>query len=162
MHVGCAGLVGIAASYGVQACACACACRHCCTIWRLRVCVCLRVQALLHHMAFTRVRVPARAGIAASWRSRVCVCVRVQALLDVYTIKREVGRLENIKIGMVGDLLNGRTVRSLAYVLSLYPGLQVGTCSRACVRACVRVCVCAKVCVFVCVQTSRLHQKSEV
>ncbi|KAF5838551.1 plastid aspartate carbamoyltransferase [Dunaliella salina] len=48
-----------------------------------------------------------------------------QALLDVYTIKREVGRLENIKIGMVGDLLNGRTVRSLAYVLSLYPGLQV-------------------------------------
>jgi aspartate carbamoyltransferase catalytic subunit len=48
-----------------------------------------------------------------------------QALLDVYTIKREVGRLDNIKIGMVGDLLNGRTVRSLAYVLSLYPGLQV-------------------------------------
>ncbi|KAL6763929.1 aspartate carbamoyltransferase [Haematococcus lacustris] len=48
-----------------------------------------------------------------------------QALLDVYTIQREVGRLDNIRIGMVGDLLNGRTVRSLAMVLSMYPGLQV-------------------------------------
>ncbi|KAJ9528250.1 hypothetical protein QJQ45_014235 [Haematococcus lacustris] len=47
-----------------------------------------------------------------------------QALLDVYTIQREVGRLDNIRIGMVGDLLNGRTVRSLAMVLSMYPGLQ--------------------------------------
>mmetsp|Transcript_11289 Transcript_11289/g.19767 ORF Transcript_11289/g.19767 Transcript_11289/m.19767 type:complete len:360 (+) Transcript_11289:178-1257(+) len=48
-----------------------------------------------------------------------------QALLDVYTIKREVGRLENIKIGMVGDLRNGRTVRSLAMTLAMYPGLKV-------------------------------------
>jgi aspartate carbamoyltransferase catalytic subunit len=49
-----------------------------------------------------------------------------QALLDVYTIKREVGRLENIRIGMVGDLLNGRTVRSLAMALAMYPGIKVG------------------------------------
>jgi aspartate carbamoyltransferase catalytic subunit len=35
-----------------------------------------------------------------------------QALLDVYTIQREIGRLDNIRIGMVGDLANGRTVRS--------------------------------------------------
>uniref|UniRef100_A0A7S0RKX1 aspartate carbamoyltransferase n=1 Tax=Chlamydomonas leiostraca TaxID=1034604 RepID=A0A7S0RKX1_9CHLO len=48
-----------------------------------------------------------------------------QALLDVYTIKREVGRLDNIKIGMVGDLMNGRTVRSLCKVMSLFPGLKV-------------------------------------
>ncbi len=48
-----------------------------------------------------------------------------QALLDVYTIQREVGRLDNISIGMVGDLLNGRTVRSLTMVLSMYPGLKV-------------------------------------
>ena len=34
----------------------------------------------------------------------------MQALLDTYTIKREIGRLENFKIGMVGDLANGRTV----------------------------------------------------
>jgi len=48
-----------------------------------------------------------------------------QALLDVYTIKRELGRLSDFKIGMVGDLAHGRTVRSLAYVLSMYPGVRM-------------------------------------
>ena len=48
-----------------------------------------------------------------------------QALLDVYTIQREIGRLDNIRIGMVGDLANGRTVRSLAYVLSMYENVQM-------------------------------------
>ena len=48
-----------------------------------------------------------------------------QALLDVYSIRKEIGRLDNFKIGMVGDLLNGRTVRSLAYLLSMYPGVEV-------------------------------------
>jgi hypothetical protein len=48
-----------------------------------------------------------------------------QALLDVYTIKREIGRLEDFSIGLVGDLANGRTVRSLAYLLSMYPGVKM-------------------------------------
>jgi aspartate carbamoyltransferase catalytic subunit len=48
-----------------------------------------------------------------------------QALLDVYTIKREIGRLDNFSIGLVGDLANGRTVRSLAYLLSMYPGVKM-------------------------------------
>lgn len=48
-----------------------------------------------------------------------------QALLDVYTIKREIGRLENFKIGMVGDLANGRTVRSLCMLLSMYSGIKM-------------------------------------
>ncbi|PRW45053.1 Aspartate carbamoyltransferase chloroplastic [Chlorella sorokiniana] len=48
-----------------------------------------------------------------------------QALLDVYTIQREIGRLDNFKIGLIGDLANGRTVRSLAYVLSMYPGVKM-------------------------------------
>jgi aspartate carbamoyltransferase catalytic subunit len=43
----------------------------------------------------------------------------------VYSIKKEIGRLDNFKIGMVGDLLNGRTVRSLAYLLSMYEGVKV-------------------------------------
>jgi aspartate carbamoyltransferase catalytic subunit len=30
-----------------------------------------------------------------------------QALLDVYTIYNELGRLDNIKVGLVGDLANG-------------------------------------------------------
>ena len=43
-----------------------------------------------------------------------------QALLDMYTIERELGRLDGISIGMVGDLANGRTVRSLCYLLTKY------------------------------------------
>lgn len=48
-----------------------------------------------------------------------------QALLDVYTIQREIGRLDNFRIGMVGDLANGRTVRSLAFLLSMFPGVKM-------------------------------------
>ncbi|GBG60326.1 hypothetical protein CBR_g4282 [Chara braunii] len=48
-----------------------------------------------------------------------------QALLDVYTIQREIGRLDNIKVGLVGDLANGRTVRSLAYLLSKFDNVQM-------------------------------------
>ncbi|EEH54954.1 uncharacterized protein MICPUCDRAFT_19938 [Micromonas pusilla CCMP1545] len=40
-----------------------------------------------------------------------------QALLDTYTIYNELGRLDDIKVGLVGDLANGRTVRSLATML---------------------------------------------
>lgn len=43
----------------------------------------------------------------------------------MYTIKREIGRLENFSIALVGDLANGRTVRSLAYLLSMYPGVKM-------------------------------------
>lgn len=38
---------------------------------------------------------------------------------------REIGRLENLKIAMIGDLANGRTVHSLAALLSLYPGVKM-------------------------------------
>lgn len=48
-----------------------------------------------------------------------------QALLDLYTIKREIGRLEDIKVGMIGDLANGRTVRSLCMCLSMYKNVTV-------------------------------------
>jgi aspartate carbamoyltransferase catalytic subunit len=48
-----------------------------------------------------------------------------QALLDLYTIKRDFGAIENRKIGMVGDLKNGRTVRSLAQLLQHYPGVEL-------------------------------------
>ena len=43
-----------------------------------------------------------------------------QALLDLFTIKQEKGSLRNLKIAIVGDLKNGRTVHSLAYALSLF------------------------------------------
>lgn len=40
-----------------------------------------------------------------------------QALLDVYTLKKEVGEIDQLNIAIVGDLKNGRTVKSLAYLL---------------------------------------------
>lgn len=44
-----------------------------------------------------------------------------QALLDLYTIYEKYGRLDNLKILIGGDLLNGRTVHSLLKGLSLFP-----------------------------------------
>lgn len=46
-----------------------------------------------------------------------------QALLDLYTIQRELGRLEGIRIAFCGDLRFGRTARSLALLMALYPGV---------------------------------------
>jgi aspartate carbamoyltransferase catalytic subunit len=44
-----------------------------------------------------------------------------QALLDAYTIWRVRGRLEGATVAVAGDLLNGRTARSLCYLLAKYP-----------------------------------------
>ena len=41
-----------------------------------------------------------------------------QSLLDLYTIKKAQGRLEGLKIALVGDLKYGRTVHSLAYAMA--------------------------------------------
>jgi aspartate carbamoyltransferase catalytic subunit len=43
-----------------------------------------------------------------------------QALLDLYTIQKDKGKIDELKIAMVGDLRYGRTVHSLAYALSLF------------------------------------------
>ena len=43
-----------------------------------------------------------------------------QALLDLYTILKEKGMIDGLKIALVGDLRYGRTVHSLAYALSNY------------------------------------------
>lgn len=45
--------------------------------------------------------------------------------MDVYTIDREIGKLDGIKVGLVGDLANGRTVRSLAYLLAKYNDVKI-------------------------------------
>ena len=50
-----------------------------------------------------------------------------QALLDIYTLQRSFekrGGIEKKKIAFVGDLARGRTVRSLAWLLTLYPGVK--------------------------------------
>lgn len=41
-----------------------------------------------------------------------------QTFLDLYTIQKEKGRLDNLLVGFMGDLKYGRTVHSLAYALS--------------------------------------------
>jgi aspartate carbamoyltransferase catalytic subunit len=43
-----------------------------------------------------------------------------QALLDLFTIREELGRIEGLKIAMVGDLRFGRTVHSLTKLLLHY------------------------------------------
>ncbi len=52
-----------------------------------------------------------------------------QALLDLYTIQREFSRLNRLvdgaHIAFVGDLKYGRTVHSLAKLLTLYHGLKI-------------------------------------
>jgi aspartate carbamoyltransferase catalytic subunit len=45
-----------------------------------------------------------------------------QALLDLYTIKREHGKLDHLSVAFVGDLLNSRPLHSLMPLLMMYPG----------------------------------------
>ncbi len=48
-----------------------------------------------------------------------------QALLDTYTIYNTHQRLDNLTVVLGGDLRQGRTARSLAKVLALYPGNEL-------------------------------------
>jgi aspartate carbamoyltransferase catalytic subunit len=48
-----------------------------------------------------------------------------QALIDVYTIRKELGRLEGLNIALVGDLKNGRTIHSLLPFLRHAPGVSL-------------------------------------
>ncbi|MGC9517695.1 MAG: aspartate carbamoyltransferase [Methanomicrobiales archaeon] len=43
-----------------------------------------------------------------------------QTLLDLYTMKRIFGKIEGLKVALIGDLKYGRTVHSLAYALALF------------------------------------------
>jgi aspartate carbamoyltransferase catalytic subunit len=48
-----------------------------------------------------------------------------QALLDLYTIQKELGKIDGIKIALAGDLKHGRTVRSLVYLLGKYKNVHI-------------------------------------
>src|SRR5512137_1134819 len=43
-----------------------------------------------------------------------------QALLDAFTIREEIGHIDGLTVTLLGDLKHGRTVHSLARLLSLY------------------------------------------
>jgi aspartate carbamoyltransferase catalytic subunit len=48
-----------------------------------------------------------------------------QALLDTFTIMEELERLDNLNVTMLGDLKYGRTVHSLARLLSQFGGIKL-------------------------------------
>jgi aspartate carbamoyltransferase catalytic subunit len=49
-----------------------------------------------------------------------------QALLDLYTIRRIIGRTDRLRVMMVGDLKNGRTNKSLAKLLAIMdPNVEI-------------------------------------
>lgn len=47
-----------------------------------------------------------------------------QALLDLFTIYEHFGKVDGLKVALVGDLKNGRTTRSLAYLLGKFENLS--------------------------------------
>jgi len=48
-----------------------------------------------------------------------------QALLDIYTIQKELGKIDGTSIAMCGDLNRGRTVRSLCYLLGKFSDIKI-------------------------------------
>jgi len=48
-----------------------------------------------------------------------------QTLLDLYTIKKEFGKIDGLSIGIIGDLKYGRTVHSLAYALAKFKNTKL-------------------------------------
>lgn len=48
-----------------------------------------------------------------------------QALLDVYTIRKHKGKIDGIKVAILGDLIYGRTIHSLLRLLSLYDNIEI-------------------------------------
>jgi aspartate carbamoyltransferase catalytic subunit len=48
-----------------------------------------------------------------------------QALLDLYTIYKEIRTIDGVKVALVGNLQDGRTVRSLAYLLGKYERVKI-------------------------------------
>jgi aspartate carbamoyltransferase catalytic subunit len=48
-----------------------------------------------------------------------------QAFLDLYTVQKELGHIDDLDIAVVGDLANGRTVRSLCYLLAKYRNVRI-------------------------------------
>lgn len=52
-----------------------------------------------------------------------------QTLIDLYTIRKEKGRIAGLTIGLGGDVGGSRTVRSLIYLAAKYPGTKFITIS---------------------------------
>ncbi|MBR3621372.1 MAG: aspartate carbamoyltransferase, partial [Clostridia bacterium] len=70
------------------------------------------------HVALTRSTVPIiNAGDGGHFHP-------TQTLTDLLTISHELGRLDNLRVGVCGDLKFGRTVHSLIAAMSRYTGIE--------------------------------------
>jgi aspartate carbamoyltransferase catalytic subunit len=65
------------------------------------------------------VEIPLINGGSGSWEHPT------QALLDLHTIKHAKGKIDDLTIGLCGDLLYGRTVHSLMIALSKYNNMKL-------------------------------------
>jgi len=83
------------------------------------------VVVLRHHEAGAAKRAAAVSGVPVINAGDGPGQHPTQALVDLYTIQRELGPVDGLTVAMVGDLLNGRTVRSLCYLLSKYRDVTV-------------------------------------
>ncbi len=52
-----------------------------------------------------------------------------QALLDLYTIQKEFKNIDGLKVGVMGDLLYGRTIPSLLFSLAKYNNVEINLIS---------------------------------
>jgi len=80
---------------------------------------------LRHHEAGASVRAAAVSSVPIVNAGDGAGQHPTQALLDLYTIQKETGAIDGTAIAMVGDLKNGRTVRSLAYLLGKYDNVSI-------------------------------------
>ena len=48
-----------------------------------------------------------------------------QALIDLYCLEKLKGGIDGVSIAFIGDLMNSRTIRSLAYFLAKYSGIRI-------------------------------------
>lgn len=55
-----------------------------------------------------------------------------QALLDMYTIAEKRGKIDGVKVAILGDLVYGRTIHSLIKLLSLYDNVEIYGLSKEC------------------------------
>jgi len=48
-----------------------------------------------------------------------------QALTDLYTMFKTFGKIDGLRVGLVGDLKHGRTLSSLSYALTMFKGVKL-------------------------------------
>lgn len=80
------------------------------------------VIATRHPVAFTPHRMAAVATVPVINAGDGANEHPTQTLTDLVTISRRFGRIDNLTIGLCGDLKYGRTVHSLVKLLARYPG----------------------------------------